>query len=694
MGYYKIPRITGMLYGADYNPEQWLDMPEILEKDIALMKKANLNCVSVGIFSWSSLEPQEGNFTFEWLDDIIDKLYQNGIYTVLATPSGSKPHWMSVKYPEILRVARDGRLDHLGGRHNHCYTSPVFREKTRIMNTILAKRYAQHPGVILWHVSNEIQGECFCEKCQNAFRLWLKEKYQDIDALNKQWWTIFWSHRYSGWDEIEPPFDNGDPCLHGLALDWKRFCTAMQVDFLREEIRPLKAENPDIPATINMMGFFDGINYFKFRDVIDIVSWDSYPAWHNHGLDETGNAMWNAAAHDMMRSIKDQPFLLMENTPGTANWCPVSKQKRPGLNRAAALQAIAHGSDSVQYFQWRAGRGGAEKFHSAIVMHNQMENARIFRDVTQTGEMLAKLARIQGTAVNAQIAIINDTENRWALGECKGPRNQDIGAMDAVYSIYKALWSQGISADIIDMESPLDKYKIVAAPMLYMLRAGIAGKLRKFTENGGILISGCFTGVVNENDLCYLGEIPGEGLSDVFGIYSEEIDALYDHDRNSMVMNLPYHGLNGEYSVGKLCEVIHLKTAEALGYFRSDYYKGMPAFTRNRFGKGTAYYLAAGMGYDFFKPFITALCAECGIEKALDTELPEGVSVTKRSSDTENFWFILNFSDTQKQLRLPFPLRDMQSGSTLEGEITLPPYAALACDAAPLAPHRERGKKI
>lgn len=680
MGHCKIPRITGMLHGADYSPEQWLDMPHILEKDIELMKKAGFNCVSVGIFSWSSLEPQEGIFTFEWLDEVVDNLYKNGIYTVMATPTASKPHWMSTKYPEILRVARDGRRDHLGGRHNHCYSSPVYRNKTRIINTEIAKRYANNPAVILWHVSNEIQGECFCENCCKEFHRWLENKYKDIDVLNKQWWTTFWSHRYSSWHEIEPPFDNGDPCLHGLELDWRRFCTDMQVDFLREEIRPLKSVNPDIPTSINMMGLFDGINYFKFRDVIDIVSWDSYPQWHNNSLDETGNAMWNAAAHDMMRSIKDQPFLLMENTPSTANWCPVSKQKRPGFNKASALQAIAHGSDSVQYFQWRASRGGAEKFHSAVVMHNLMENSRIFREVSVVGDMLSKLQRVQGTTVNAEIAIINDTENRWAVSECKGPRNQDMGNMDAMYSVYKTLWEQGIAVDIIDMESPIDKYKIIVAPMLYMLRNNIADRLKKFTKDGGILISTCFTGVVNENDLCYLGEIPAEGLSDVFGIYSEEIDALYNHDKNSIVIDIPDYDLNGEYYVQKLCEVIHLKTAEALGYFRNDYYKGMPAFTRNTYGKGTAYYIAAGVEYDFFRPFITSLCKKHGIKKALETELPYGVSITKRSNGDESFWFIMNFLDKDNFLKIPFPLKNMITGGLLEDEIVLKPYDAIPCE--------------
>ena len=262
-----------MLHGGDYNPEQWLHSPEILEKDIEYFKKAKINEVSLGIFSWAMLEPEEGEFHFEWMDKIIDRLYENGISTILATPSGARPKWMADRYPEVLRVDDTGHRAFFGGRHNHCYTSPIYREKVRIINKKLAEKFGEHPGVIAWHISNEYGGECHCPLCQEAFRDWLEEKYKDIGTLNRAWATTFWSHIYNSFEQIEAPSKRGENAVHGLNLDWKRFVTYQTGEFIKHEIRAIRDGGSDKPTTINMMYDFRGLNYHKFADIIDIVSW-------------------------------------------------------------------------------------------------------------------------------------------------------------------------------------------------------------------------------------------------------------------------------------------------------------------------------------------------------------------------------------------------------------------------------------
>lgn len=674
-----ISKLPVMLHGADYNPEQWLDMPEILERDIELMKKAGVNCVSVGIFSWVSLEPEEGVYTFDWLENVINRLYENGIYTVLATPTGAKPSWMAKKYPEILRVESNRVRNLQGGRHNHCYTSPVYREKTRLINTELAKRFANHPAVILWHVSNEIQGECHCELCQAEFRKWLKKKYKTLDNLNKQWWSCFWSHTYTDWEEIESPAPHGEPCIHGLNLDWKRFCTEQTVDFYKEEIKPLKETNPDIPATINMMAYYDGIDYWKFAEVIDIVSWDSYPMWHNGGSDDSGGAIWNACWHDAMRSMKQQPFLLMENTPSTANWCGVSRHKRPGMNLLTAIQAIAHGSNSCQYFQWRQSRGSVEKFHSAVVGHNGSDKSRIFLEICKTGDALKKLDGVLTADVNAQTAIIYDVENKWAVEDSKGPRNEGMGYTDQILQTYGSFWKQGIPVDVINMDADLEKYKLVCVPMPYMLRGDFAARLKSYVENGGTAVVTYFCGMVNENDLCYLGETPAEGLSDMLGIVFEDIDGLYDYQKNHVVFDSE-SGFEGEYETSRLCEIVTVKTAEVLGKYKEDFYAGYPAFTVNKYGKGKAYYQATFMNGEFSDKFYTKLCKELGIRRSLETDLPHGVTAGLRTTeDGTEYIFIENFVNENRELDLPYALYDIISGKTISGRTVLEPYAAMVC---------------
>ena len=358
-----------ILHGADYNPEQWLDRPDILARDIELMKEANCNVVSIGMFSWSMLEPEEGVYNLDWMANVIDSLYKNGIYTILSTPSGARPNWLAQKYPEVLRVGSNRVRNLFGLRHNHCYTSPLYREKVAQINTELAKRFAHHPGVILWHLSNEYGGECHCDLCQEAFRNWLKKKYQTLDAINDAWWTTFWSHRYTSWDQIESPAPHGEMMVHGLNLDWNRFVSDQTIDFIRHERDTVKPFNQNMPTTINMMYYFYGINYFDLKNEIDIVSWDSYPVWHKVTSSDLKIACDTAMMHDMMRSIKNEPFLLMESTPSMTNWQNVAKLKKPGMHMLSSIQAIAHGSNSVQYFQWRKSRGSSEKFHGAVVDH-------------------------------------------------------------------------------------------------------------------------------------------------------------------------------------------------------------------------------------------------------------------------------------------------------------------------------------
>jgi beta-galactosidase len=379
-----------LLHGGDYNPEQWMDTPEIWDEDMRLLNMANCNTVSLGIFAWVSLEPQEDVYTFDWMDEIFERLSRNGQGIILATPSGGKPNWMALKYPEIRRTQPSGQKEHQAGRHNHCATSPVYRAKVREINSLLAQRYGNHPSLLMWHVSNEYGGYCHCELCLAAFRKWLQNRYGTLDKLNAAWWTRFWSHTYSDWEEIIYI----DGAVHGLQLDWRRFMTAQCLSFLENEIAPLKEFAPHVPTTTNMMGTYPDNNYWELAKALDVVSWDVYPDWHHSAteIDVAHSTAWN---HDLYRSMKGgQPFLLMETTPSQTNWQAVPTPKRPGMHRLMCLQAIAHGSESALYFQFRKSRGSAEKFHGAVVGHDGTSDTRVFREVTKVGHDFAKLDKL------------------------------------------------------------------------------------------------------------------------------------------------------------------------------------------------------------------------------------------------------------------------------------------------------------
>lgn len=664
------PKFPHMLHGGDYNPEQWLDQPEVLEEDIRLFRKAHINCVSLGIFSWAKLEPEEGVYDFGWLDEIIDRLYANGIYTVLATPSGARPQWLAQKYPEVLRVRPDGLRNFYGHRQNHCYTSPLYREKVTQIDTRLAEHYANHPAVILWHISNEFGGECHCELCQAAFREWVQKKYGTLDKLNHAWWANFWSHTYTDWSQVHSPSPVGETSVHGLDLDWRRFVTHQTVDFMKTEIAAVKAVNPDIPVTTNMMTMYTyELNYFAFRDALDVISWDNYPEWHNPYMGNEEVAKDCAMTHDMMRSLQKKPFLLMECTPNATNWQGVSKLKKPGMHQLSVIEAVAHGADSGQYFQLRQSRGSCEKFHSAVISNTGTENTRTFREVTDIGAVLEQLSdRVYGSGTPAETAILFDTENKWALDKCQGPRNIGLDYFGNIRRNYSYFWKNGINVDIIDSTFDLSGYKLVIAPMLYLFRDGIQEKLRRFVRDGGTLVTTCFTGVVNDTDLSFLGEATGDKLSDVLGLWVEEVDSLYDCESNRTTWN------GKSYSLKELCEICHPTTCETLAVYETDFYAEKPVLTKNQFGKGVAYHVSASADTDFFHALYAKLAAACDLTYAIRTAVPDGVSLTWRQSDTEKLIFVQNFGDSAAAVQLDQPYENVLTGETVSGSLNIEKY--------------------
>ncbi len=669
------PRFPHFLHGGDYNPDQWDE--ETWREDMRLMKLANCNAMSLAIFAWAKIEPEEGRFDFSWLDKVMGMLAENGGYAVLATPSGARPAWLSAKYPEILRVTADRRRILHGARHNHCMTSPIYRQKVQTVNRRLAERYKDHPALLVWHISNEYGGECHCDLCQEAFRGWLKRKYDNnLDALNQAWWSAFWSHTYSDWDQVQSPSPIGEMSLHGLNLDWKRYTTDQTIDFYHCEIEPLRELTPNTPITTNFMGLYTGLNYPRFSQAVDVISWDHYPGWHTTGSD------WKlatkiACVHDQNRSMKGgKPFMLMESTPSNTNWQPIPKLKRPGMHKLSSLQAVAHGSDTVQYFQWRKSRGSSEKFHGAVVDHVGHENTRVFRDVAEVGEWLQKLDPVIGTTVKPDVAIIYDWENRWAIDDMNGLGHDRRNYAETCINHYQPFWSRGIPVDVIPEWADFTSYKLLVAPMLYMLQPGVAERLKDFVVGGGTLVCTYWSGIVDESDLCFLGGWPGEGLREVFGIWDEETDTLAPEEFNHVSMcEGNALGLSGSYEARDYFALIHAEGARVLATFTSDFYAGRPALTVNAYGKGQAYYMASRNAECFLDDFYGKLAVELNLLRALPVDLPLGVTAQLREDGESRFIFVMNFNPDPVSIPLDGrSYTNLISGAPVTGALDLPGY--------------------
>lgn len=658
-----------LLHGGDYNPEQWLDRPDILEKDLDMLTEAGCNVVTLGVFSWSTLEPEEGRFCFDWLENIINKLYERGISVILATPSGARPKWLADKYPEVLRVDSERKRALFGFRHNHCYTSPVYREKTAIINRKLAERFGNHPAVILWHISNEYGGECHCPLCQDAFRKWLKVRYHTIEELNKRWCTTFWSHTYNSFDQIESPSPIGETQLHALNLDWKRFVSYQTTDFIKAEIHALREGGSKLPTTANLMYYFNGLNYFELAKAIDVVSWDTYPTWHKQEVIET--AYDNGMCHDLMRSLKRKPFFQMESCPTSTNWQGISKLKKPGVLFAQSMQAIAHGGEGALYFQIRQSRGASEKFHGAVIDHYGGTDTRVFREVCHTGSALDKISELAGSNVKSPVALLYDWDSQWAMEDSQGPRNKGLHYKEALLKYYRGFRKLGLNVDLVDMTGDLTDYKILAAPMCYMFRNGFEEKVRKFVKNGGIFVATYWSGIVDDTDRCFLGGVP-HGLMDVLGIRSMEIDGLYDWEKNSLIpVSDNLLGLDRTYTCKYLCDLVELRGAEAVMTYGDDFYAGYPALTVNAYGDGQAWYVAADAEKEFQVEFLRRIAEKAGISCGVEGEIPENLEITTRENSEATYYIYQNWGS--QTVEIPLPKGEIQTvyGETEKG---LEPY--------------------
>lgn len=670
-----------MIYGGDYNPEQWLHDPDILEEDLRLMKQAGINEATIGVFSWAILEPTENHYQFDWMRETIDRLWANGISVIMATPSGARPKWLAEKYPEVLRVDALGMKQKFGKRHNHCLTSKAYRKKVYEIDRKLAEEFGKHPAVKYWHISNELSGECFCESCQKAFREYLKEKYKTIENLNREWWTTFWSHTYNSFDDIEPPFEIGENELAGLVLDWKRFVTEETGAFIDNEKKAIRDGGASQPVTVNFMGDFDGLDYGMLHKHVDFVSWDSYPEWGSEPKRDCEASAIAGFMHDQMRSYKDQPFLLMESCPSSTNWQEVSRLKRPGLLTCASVEAIGHGADSVQYFQIRQSRGSGEKFHGALIDHTGRDDTRVYKEAAALGKILDNLDDVVGTKTSAKVALIYDMQNRWALDITQGPRNCGIGYKEYVWNLYGALKRHGIDVDVIDQDHDFSGYDVMFVPLLYSVRNDTVLRLENFTRAGGVLAVTYLSSYVDACDLVHLGETP-YGLSKVLGVRRTEIDGLYDDQYNEVCVEETVQDLFSKktYRLGKICELVDLLpdcATEVLGSYGCDFYKGQPVMTKNTYGKGAAYYLGAYSDEDLLIDWTGMILQSAGVSNR-DLEqwvLPAGLNVQTRWDGDSRYLFFENYSEEA----LTAPLKVEHSVEVLAGakDLTIEPYGIL-----------------
>ena len=658
-------------YGGDYNPDQWGDA--VIDEDMRLFQKAGINLLTLPVFSWARLEPDEGVYCFDWLDRIIDKIWEHGIYVCLATPTTAQPAWLSTRYPEVLPVDIAGRRRTHGMRVFFCVNSLKYRERAAAIAAEMAIRYAHHPALAMWHVSNEYGTYCYCPNCQAKFRVWLKRRYGTVEELNNRWHTTFWGRIVSDFEEVTLPTELNDDYRFNPAiqLDYMRFVTDSTAECFVNEYQVLKSYNPDIPIQTNMSGYIKKLDQFTLTKNLDIVGWDNYP-WPDDP------PYFVAMKHDIMRGLKGgQSFILTEQSPNQQNWQPYNLLKRPGEVRRLSYQAMAHGADTCLFFQMRQSIGGQEKFHGAIISHNGREDTRVFRESMELGKELAAIgdAFLEGRTP-AKVGMLFDWNNWWALELASGP-SRDMDYLKTFSLYYKTMYSQNIAVDVLRFGADLTGYEIIVAPMLYMTKEGVAEQLTEFVEKGGTVVTTVMSGLADENDRCIFGAYPGK-LKEMLGIWVEETDALRPYEKNVMKLTDSLVLPEKEYECGFLCDIIHAEDAQVLAAYGEDFYAGGPCVTVNEYGQGKAYYIGTQPEQDFLEELMKVIVKDSGIKPLYPAEA--GMELTRRVSEKGDVVFAINHNKHTSWVDFgEEQLINLMNDEVLTGKVQLAAGDVLVC---------------
>ncbi|MGX1793944.1 beta-galactosidase [Microbacterium sp. NPDC055312] len=665
-------RIDALAYGGDYNPDQWSE--QTWHEDIRLMKEAGVTMVSLPIFSWPQLEPEPGVYDWGWLDRILDLLHEAGIRIDLATATATPPSWLLRAHPEMGPSDSEGHRLEFGSRQTYCPSSPIWRENVARMVRAMAERYGEHPGLAMWHISNEYGdhvSRCWCPESARHFRRWLQNRYGDLDGLNEAWGVNVWGQRYTSWDHVETPRKAPGPINPTQLLDFERFSSDAMLELFQIEIDALREVTPDIAVTTNFMSMFRDLDYWDFAAVEDIVTDDAYP----EPADPTSH-VGAALNYGLMRSLKGgRPWLLLESSASATSWRDINVPKAPGKIRVESLQAVAHGSDAVMFFQWRQAKYGQEKFHSSMLGHRG-EKSRSYQETKALGLELKKLEPVRGTRVRSRVALVVDWDSWWGSSAVESLPSQRLQWAQQARAWHRALHTLGHPVDTVRATGPFDKYDVVVVPNLYIAEQPQADALRAFVDGGGHLIVGPFSGVVDSTEKVHDGGAPGP-LRDLLGVEVDEQWPIAD----GLVEHIAYG--DSTIDVPGWAEWIEADAdVEVRGRYASGALDGLPAVTRRARGAGSAAYVSAMLTPDGSLTVFGDLLRAAGLPVREHVDV-NAEAVTRADDDTD-YTFLLNHGTEPVTFRVPASGVDLLTGADVADAIELAGYG-VAVVAAPRA---------
>lgn len=629
-------------FGVDYYPEHW--PRQRWETDAKLMSEMSIQVVRMAEFSWFKIEPEEGEFHFEWLEDAISLLDSYGIKTILGTPTAAAPAWIIEKNPEIQPIDREGKRKYFGGRYHNCHSNEAYRAHIRRFVTRIAEKFAENPGVIGWQIDNELgnshEDTCMCNSCRFRFQKWLFQKYKTIERLNDAWGTAFWSQGYNSFKQIRTPLTTADGENPSAMLDWKCFCSDLIVDFAKVQVDIIREKCPNHFITHNFMCFNDKVDYYDLGKILDFASNDIYPGgqWQAQPYQPIYEA---AASSDVVRSYKNKPFWVMEQQSGMAGREIIGRLPKPGQTAARAMQSVAHGADAVIFFRWRTSAIGTEQFWHGILGHSG-KPGRIYRELKSLTKTFSKyMDEFEGAMTDAEVAIVHNFRQNYAFQI--QPHHPKLAYVKELCKYYRAFYEKKIPVDFVQDTDDLSKYKLVVAPLQYLMTPELEQHYFDYVENGGNLILTMRTGVKNETNVCMTDmELPGR-LGELCGIEIPEYDCLLEATGGAL------YGKK-EYLIKKWCDIIKLNGAKTLAEYSTGFYKQSPAITENQYGNGVAWYIGTEPGSDLMEELVGYFAKKSGIE-TLGTAA-DGVEMMTRDTENLRWLFVINHTNDEQVYHL------------------------------------------
>lgn len=643
--------MENIYFGTAYYPDHW--PRERWDTDAALMREMGIGLIRTGEFSWHKMEPQEGIYDFEWLDEAISVFGGYGIKTVLGTPTAAPPAWLIRRHPQILPVDRNGIRREFGGRHHDCQSNPIYRQYIGKLVTAMAQHYKDNDYVLGFQIDNELgnshQDLCMCDSCAHRFQDWLKARYKNIDALNTAWGNCFWSQEYNSFSEIGTPKRTVTGDNPSRMLDWKRFCSDLIVEFADFQAKILKAICPDKFVTHNFMGFSDKVNYFDLAKKLDFVGQDQYHCQF-FGEDEEEDiavpAARAAAALDLIRGTKQKNIWILEQQSGPAGWECMGRAIRPGRLSNWTMHSIAHGADTIVYFRWRVSPAGTEQYWHGILPHSGVPGRRYEELKSMIRKMRPLMEELQGCGPEAEAAILYSYDQEYALQI--QPNNRELSYTDQINAYYRSLFRKSIPVEFVEEKADWEHYKLLIAPLLYLMKPELETKLKNYVVNGGCLVLTMRSGVKHWDNICITDqELPG-GLQELTGIKVTEYDCL-----NGLEVGVDWRGKL--LKTTKWADLIEIKAGceadiQILARYASEFYSGMPAVTKYHYGRGWVYYVGSEPGEELMQALLEEVCETAQVQGI--ASMPEGVEAALRCGENQDYIFLLNHRSSQRRVKI------------------------------------------